>query len=106
MTAGGERGALGLSEWLAVWAPGNWLAICFTKDIAGGAPVEIEDGLDKLCCFGRVGGGWLVVWRLNCFLKGAGGGGGGGGGGHGPLRAAGGGAGGKGDTGETGLGAE
>lgn len=64
--------------------------------------------LDRLCCFGRVGGGWLElwpVWRLNCFLKGAGGGGGGGGGGVGPARAAGGGAGGNGETGDTGLGA-
>lgn len=69
-----------------------------------GAPVEMGGGLDRLCCLGRVGGGWLEVWpawRLNCFLRGAGGGGGGGGGG--PPRAAGGGAGGKGVTGDMGL---
>lgn len=37
LTAGGERGALGLSARPAVWdeAPGNWLANCFTKDIVG-----------------------------------------------------------------------
>lgn len=63
-------------------------------------------GLDRLCCLGSVGGGWLAewpAWRLNCFLNGAGGGGGGGGGG--PAREAGGGAGGKGVTGDVGLGA-
>lgn len=72
--------------------------------MVGGAPVEMGGGLDRLCCLGRVGGGWLEVWpawRLNCFLRGAGGGGGGGGGG--PPRAAGGGAGGKGVTGDMGL---
>lgn len=66
--------------------------------------MEMGGGLDRLCCLGRVGGGWLEVWpawRLNCFLRGAGGGGGGGGGG--PPRAAGGGAGGKGVTGDMGL---
>lgn len=78
--------------------------------MVGGAPVEMVDGLDKLCCLGRVGGGWMTVWpvwRLNCFLKGAGGGGGGGGGGAGvgQLMAAGGGAGGNGETGDMGLGA-
>lgn len=70
--------------------------------------METDVGLDRLCCLGRVGGGWPEVWptwRLNCFLNGAGGGGGGGGGGVGPPRAAGGGAGGNGETGDTGLGA-
>lgn len=67
--------------------------------------MEMVVCLDRLCCLGSVGGGWLEVWpawRLNCFLRGAGGGGGGGGGG--PPRAAGGGAGGNGETGDTGLG--
>lgn len=77
--------------------------------MVGGAPVEMGGGLERLCCLGIVGGGWLEVWpvwRLNCFLRGAGGGGGGGGGGGaGPPRVAGGGAGGKGDTGDKGLGA-
>lgn len=67
--------------------------------------MEMAVCLDRLCCLGSVGGGWLEVWpvwRLNCFLRV--GGGGGGGGGVGPLRAAGGGAGGNGETGDTGLG--
>lgn len=75
--------------------------------MVGAAPVQMGACLDRLCCLGRVGGGWpemWLAWRLNCFLKGAGGGGGGGGG-VGPLRAAGGGAGGNGETGDTGLGA-
>lgn len=76
--------------------------------MVGGAPVEMVGGLDKLCCLGRVGGGWVEVWpvwRLNCFLRGAGRGGGGGGAGVGQLIVAGGGAGGKGETGDMGLGA-
>lgn len=69
--------------------------------------MEMAACLDRLCCLGSVGGGWLEVWpawRLNCFLRDAGGGGGGGGGGVEPPRAAGGGAGGNGRTGDTGLG--
>lgn len=75
-------------------------------DIVGGAPLEMDKGFERLCCFGRVGGGrpeaW-PAWRLNCFFRGAGGGGGGGGGGVGPYVAAGGGAGGNGKTGDIGL---
>lgn len=58
-TAGGEMGALGGSVWLVSWEepPGNWLASCFTKDVAGGGAVERFAGLDRLCCLGRVGGG-------------------------------------------------
>lgn len=66
----------------------------------------MQRGFDRLCCLGRVGGGWLdpcPACKLNCFLRDAGGGGGGGGGG--PPIAAGGGAGGKGETGDMGLGA-
>lgn len=61
LTAGGDNGALGLSERpvagvaaAAIPPPGNWLASCLTSDI--GAALALG-GLDRLCCLGSVGGG-------------------------------------------------
>lgn len=77
--------------------PGNWPAICLTREVVvGGAVKDRGGGLERLCCLGNMGGGWLVVWpicRLCCFFIDTGGGGGGGG-----VGAAGG-AGGRGETG-------
>lgn len=78
LTAGTEGAAL---EEEAAF-PGNWLTICLTsEEVAAAMETEVEeaDGEmerffdDRLCCLGRVGGGWFGEWpveKLCCFLTG------------------------------------
>lgn len=58
------------------------MTICLTKEeppgVGESGPALAESGgglAGKLCCLGRVGGGWLGLWaaeRLCCFFIGAG----------------------------------
>ena len=71
LTAGGDRGAEPEEE--GGEFPGNWFTICLTKEEVAAATSESEDeeegdeaGVERgscreerLCCLGRVGGGWL-----------------------------------------------
>lgn len=66
-TTGGDMGLLGPSR-----VPGNWFAICLTRDDVGEMAVDKVGAFEgKLCCLGKVGGGWLGLWlpeKLCCFF--------------------------------------
>lgn len=52
--------------------PGNWFTSCLTSDGVGEIAVDIGRAFEgKLCCLGKVGGGWLGLWppeKLCCFF--------------------------------------